>query len=67
MLGRTHTALAPWICVRADHKKPARLNVIRYLLQRLVPPTIAKDFPSPDPKVLFPFEEEALADGRLAK
>ncbi|MHB8530793.1 MAG: polyphosphate kinase 2 [Caulobacteraceae bacterium] len=67
MLVRTHTAFAPWYCVRADHKKRTRLNVIRHLLHRLAPPEIAADFPPPDPAVLFAFEETALQDGRLAK
>ncbi len=67
MLVRTHTALAPWVCVRADHKKPARLNVIRHLLHSLAPAPIAADYPPPDPAILFGFEEAALHDGRLAK
>ncbi len=67
MLRRTDTALAPWFCVRADRKKPARLNVIRHLLQRLAPPHLRNDHPPPDPHILFPFEEAALDDGRLAK
>ena len=28
MLIATHTAVAPWICVHADDKKPARLSII---------------------------------------
>ncbi|MBV8594463.1 MAG: polyphosphate kinase 2, partial [Caulobacteraceae bacterium] len=35
MLERTHTALTPWVCVRADHKKRARLAVIRHLIHTL--------------------------------
>ena len=66
MLMRTHTAIAPWMCVRADHKKPARLNVIRYLLQALAPADISGKIAPPDPGVLFKFEEAALTDGRLA-
>jgi polyphosphate kinase 2 len=67
MLCRTHTAVAPWICVRADHKKKARLNVIRHLLHALAPAEIWAKIPPPDPSVLFAFEEAALTDGRLAK
>ena len=66
MLMRTHTAIAPWMCVRADHKKPARLNVIRHLLHALAPADIAGKIAPPDPDVLFNFEEAALTDGRLA-
>jgi polyphosphate kinase 2 len=37
MLLRTHSPIAPWVCVRADHKKRARLNVIRHRLYVLAP------------------------------
>ncbi len=67
MLARTHTAIAPWTCVRADHKKPARLNVVRHLLHRLAPDEISVKIELPDPEVLFTFEEAAVTDGRLAK
>jgi polyphosphate kinase 2 len=67
MLMRTHTPSAPWVCVRADHKKPARLAVIRHLLHAMGCPEIASKVRDADPKVLFPFESEALHDGRLAR
>jgi polyphosphate kinase 2 len=67
MLSRTHTAVAPWTCVRADHKKRARRAMIRHLLHRLAPAEVAADVPMPDPDVLFPFEVAAISDGRLAK
>ena len=67
MLERTHTALAPWVCVRADHKKAARLNVIRHLLHALAPEALTTDIELPDPEVLFTFETAAIGDGRLAK
>jgi polyphosphate kinase 2 len=67
MLLRTATPIAPWVCVRADHTKKARLNVIRHLIQILAPAEIRSDFGPPDPEILFPFEEPALGDGRLAK
>ena len=67
MLLRTSTAMAPWICVHTDHKKAARLNIIRHLLHTLAPHEIAHDVPPPDPEVLYKFEESALTDGRLEK
>jgi polyphosphate kinase 2 len=67
MLCRTHTAIAPWICVRSDHKKKARLNVMRYLLHALAPIEARAKISPPDPAVLFAFEEAALTDGRLAR
>ncbi|MBA3811261.1 MAG: polyphosphate kinase 2 [Caulobacteraceae bacterium] len=66
MLSRTHTAIAPWTCVRADHKKPARLAVIRHLLQTLAPAEVTAGLDPPDPKILFGFDQSALRDGRLA-
>jgi polyphosphate kinase 2 len=67
MLTRTHTEAAPWICVRADHKKAARLNVIRWLLHAAGDKKLLKGIAKPDPEVIFPFEVAALSDGRLAR
>ncbi|MGZ6018428.1 MAG: polyphosphate kinase 2, partial [Phenylobacterium sp.] len=67
MLRRTHTKEAPWVIVRTDHKKKARLNTMRYLLNELAPKSIAKTVEKPDPKVVFEFETEALTDGRLER
>jgi polyphosphate kinase len=65
MLTRTHTAASPWICVRADHKKTARLNILRWLLHAGGDRKLAKGVEKPDPAVIFPFEASAIADGRL--
>ena len=65
MLRRTSTPIAPWICVRSDKKKSARLNIIRHLVHALAPAKIAREIETPDPDVLFPFEIEAITDGRL--
>ena len=67
MLRRTHTEATPWICVRGDHKKAARLNLIRHLVNAVAPDDIAKKLDDPDPAVLFPFELAALTDGRLER
>jgi polyphosphate kinase len=66
MLLATHTPLAPWVCVRADHKKAARLNIIRHLLLTLAPAEVSAGVDPPDPAVLFTFEPAAIEDGRLA-
>jgi polyphosphate kinase 2 len=66
MLTRTHNPISPWWCVRADHKKPARLNVMRHLVRTVGSDAVAKEVAAPDPGVLFAFEPEALTDGRLA-
>ncbi len=67
MLTRTQTPLAPWWCVRADHKKAARLNIMRHLVLQAGCPTLSVKVARPEPQVLFPFELEALKDGRLAR
>lgn len=67
MLTRTHSEAAPWVCVRADHKKAARLNVIRWLLHAAGDRKLLKGVEKPDPEVIFPFEVAALSDGRLAR
>jgi polyphosphate kinase 2 len=65
-LTRTHTAFAPWVCVRNDHKKRGRLAVLRHLLKVIGAPGASDKIAGPDPKVLFPFEPAAITDGRLA-
>jgi polyphosphate kinase len=67
MLMRTSSDIAPWICVRADHKKAARLNVIRWLLHSAGDKKLVKGVATPDPDVVFSFEPAALEDGRLAR
>jgi polyphosphate kinase 2 (PPK2 family) len=67
MLTRTHCPEAPWIVVRADHKKKARINAMRHLLKVLAPRQIAKGVDAPDPMVVFEFEASALSDGRLER
>ena len=66
MLARTDTPLAPWHCVRADHKKAARKAIIRHILHAVAPPEIARDVKRPDPEILFPFDITAIEDGRLS-
>jgi polyphosphate kinase 2 len=67
MLIRTHSTPAPWVCVRANHKKAARLNILRWLLHAAGYKKALKGVEKPDPEVIFPFEPAALEDGRLAK
>ena len=67
MLMRTHSDVSPWVCVRADHKKEARLNVIRWLLHSSGEKKLINGVARPDPNVIFSFEPRALEDGRLAR
>ena len=61
MLTETHSPHAPWTVVATDHKKTARLNVIRHVLNRLNAPGVGPE--QPDKDVVFSADE---ADGRLA-
>ena len=67
MLARSHSLVAPWHIVRADDKRHARLNVIRDMLTRLDYRHKRRRAVIPDPKIVFPFSEEARAAGLLAE
>jgi polyphosphate kinase 2 len=67
MLRRTHAPFAPWHIVRAADKKAARLNIIRDILNRLHYDAKDERLVAPDPRMVFEFEEAAIADGRLAR
>ena len=67
MLARTHTPFAPWTVVRADDKSEARLNVIRDLLTRHEFGGKDRVRDLPDPNVVFPFDNAALAHGQIAE
>lgn len=62
MFANTHTSFSPWIIVRANDKKRARLESIRYVLNLL--PYADKDAASirivPDPNVVSRFHRETL-------
>jgi polyphosphate kinase 2 len=60
MLAETHVPHAPWTVVATDHKKTARLNVIRHVLQRLGAPGTEGE--TPDKDVVFSADK---AEGRL--
>ncbi len=66
MLQRTSSPLSPWIVVRADDKRLARLNVIRDLLSRLACPDTDKHLATPDAGIVFPYDEAHAKAGLLA-
>jgi len=57
MFARTSSPLSPWIVVRADDKRTARLNVIRDVIARLACPETNKHLAVPDLNVVFPYDE----------
>jgi polyphosphate kinase len=66
MFARTHHPLAPWIVVRADNKRLARLNLIKDLLTRLHYANKDEALILPDPDVVFLYQEISLKEGRIA-
>lgn len=66
MFARTHTETAPWYVVKADHKKTARLNIIRHLMSLVECPDKDEHTAKPDPAIVFPFHERHLHDNSLA-
>ena len=67
MLARSHSAMAPWTVVRANHKRLARLNIIRDLLGRLHYTHKDPQLIHPDPRVVFAYDAANLKGGQLAK
>jgi polyphosphate kinase 2 len=66
MFARTSTSLSPWVVVRADDKRAARLNVIRDLIARLACAETNKHMANPDRKVVFPYDEARARSSVLA-
>ena len=64
MFSRTHTSYAPWIIVKANDKKRARLESMRHVLSTL--DYTAKDDPrthlSPDPDTVLRYHRSQLSD-----
>lgn len=67
MLALTHSVFAPWIIVRADDKRSARLNIIRDLLSRCEFHGKRRHGPLPDPNVVFLYDPQQLEKGMIAK
>lgn len=65
MLLATHTNLSPWIVVKADNKRSARLNVIKDLLSRVKCPGRAEHLTQSDSEIVSLFEQEMLNKGVL--
>ncbi len=55
MLAATSSPESPWIVVRADDKRAARLNVIRDLISRLACPETDKHLAFPDRSIVFQY------------
>jgi len=67
MFLRTHTRDAPWMVVRADDKRQARLNVIRDILARVPAPDVKRKLARPDARVVCEFSESLFGSGFVAR
>jgi polyphosphate kinase 2 len=67
MLLRTHHHEAPWIVVRADDKRQARLNLIRDMLVRIPTAQRRRRVALPDRRVVREFSAGLLDVGWLAR
>ena len=67
MLAETSSEQSPWIVVRADDKRAARLNVIRDLISRLACPETDKHLAFPDRSIVFPYKETSADRRQLAQ
>ncbi len=66
MFARTHNEITPWHVVRADHKKTARLNVIRHILAHVDCPDKDRHIAHPDEDIIFVYDEHHLTNGNIA-
>ncbi|HWW32176.1 MAG TPA: polyphosphate kinase 2 [Steroidobacteraceae bacterium] len=67
MFLRTHTRDAPWMVVRANDKRQARLNVIRDILARVPAPDVKRKLARPDARVVCEFSESLFGSGFVAR
>lgn len=67
MFARTHQDFAPWMVVRADNKRLARINLMRDLLSRLDYEDKDEKIVLPDPLFVCPYAEELLKNGMIAQ
>jgi polyphosphate kinase 2 len=66
MFRRTSHEAAPWIVVRADDKRTARVDTIRDLLSRLDYEDKDSGVCRPDRRIVFPYSKEAAKEGLIA-
>lgn len=67
MLLRTSLPHARWTIARTNHKRTARIEIIRDLLSRFDYPGKTSALTQPNPIIVFPFKASLLDDGWLAR
>jgi polyphosphate kinase 2 len=66
MFARTHAVISPWIVVRANDKREARINLIRDLLARVTYDGSDDGLLTPNPNIVFGYDEAYLHNGMIA-
>lgn len=66
MFARTQNPLTPWIVVRADDKRVARLNLVKDLLQRLHYADKDESALVVNPDIVFHYDETYVQNGMIA-
>jgi len=66
MFARTHHPLAPWVVVRANYKKVARLQLIRHLLGKIDYHGKDEQLLLTDPDLIFEYDPIYLEQGLIA-
>jgi polyphosphate kinase 2 len=65
MLRRSHALHAPWVIVKADDKKLARVNILRDLVHRIDHADLSQDILRPDDAIVFDYHGDR--GNRLAR
>lgn len=66
MFARTHSAISPWIVVRANDKDHARIQIIRDFLSRVSYKGKNESVVLPDPTTVFLYDRSYLDNGMIA-
>ena len=66
MLEHTNTRFSPWIIVKADNKKIARINVIKDILSRIECPEKDEHICRPDTDIILKYKTSLLKNGVIS-
>ena len=67
MFSSTHRPWAPWLVVKADSKRQARLNMMRYVLQEFEYEDKEPDLAIPDLDVIFEYDSSYIDSGKISR
>lgn len=67
MFEKTNSEKCPWIVVRANNKKLARINIIKDMLSRVDCPDQNLHYGMPDTDIVFEFDSDCLINQKLAQ